>query len=361
MFSRNALSLLSSAIQDRGEQSRTIAAGFFPDIDLTTWDMRHTTSRARRDLVLIGLLTAVFCVLSVSLDLSERLSRWTLAQEWLQLDELPQVLLVLAALLSWFAWRRMLELRDELARRAAAERQLAAALAENRRLGRQALDMQEAERRVLAREMHDELGQYLVAIRLDGTAIREGADSGRGGTLDAAARIVRHVDHVQAAVRDIIRRLRPPGLDELGLAAALENCLEDWRRRLPGVDIQLLTRGELDALGEDVSLALYRLAQECLTNVSRHAGATRVQIGLDEERQPEGARTITFSATDDGRGTALPPAGAGFGLAGMRERVLSLGGTFRVDSQPGAGFRVQATIRLAMERRDVQEAQSDAA
>ena len=322
--------------------------------------MRHTTSRARRDLALIGLLTAVFSFLSVRLDLSERLSRWTHTQEWLQLDELPQVLLVLAALASWFAWRRMLELKDELARRSAAEAQLEAALAENRRLARQGLDAQEAERRVLAREMHDELGQYLVAIRMDATAIRERADSDRSRSSDAAARIVRHVDHVQAAVRDIIRRLRPPGLDELGLVAALENCVEDWRRRMPGVDILFLARGEFDALGEDLSLALYRLTQECLTNVSRHAGAIRVQIALDEDREPDGARTISFAATDDGCGTTLPPAGGGFGLAGMRERVLSLGGEFLVDSRPGAGFRVQATIRVAMDQ-TAREAQADAA
>ncbi len=322
--------------------------------------MKRYTSRARQDLAVIGLLTAAFSFLSVNLDLSERLSQWTHAQEWLQLDELPQVLLVLAALLSWFAWRRMRELRDELALRGAAEAQLAAALAENRRLGGQALDVQDAERRVLAREMHDELGQYLVAIRLDATAIRECADSERSKTRDAAARLVRHVDHVQAAVRDIIRRLRPPGLDELGLAAALENCLEDWRRRLPAVDIQLLTRGEFSGLGEDLSLALYRLTQECLTNVSRHASATRVQIALDEDCDTDGTRTIMFSATDDGCGTTIPPAAGGFGLAGMRERVLSLGGEFMVDSRPGAGFRVQATIRLAKER-IAQEAQSDAA
>jgi two-component system, NarL family, sensor histidine kinase UhpB len=322
--------------------------------------MRHTTSRARRDLAIIGLLLAVFSILSVTLDVSERLSRWTHAREWLQLDELPQILLVLAALLSWFAWRRLLELRDQLSRRAAAEAQLAAALEENRRLARQALDAQETERRVLAREMHDELGQYLVAIRMDATAIREGAAADRSGPPEAAARIVRHVDHVQAAVRDIIRRLRPAGLDELGLAAALENCLEDWRRRLPGVDIQLLTRGELNALGEDLNLGLYRLAQECLTNVSRHAGATRVQIALDEDRAQDGARTITFSATDDGCGTTLPPAGGGFGLAGMRERVLSLGGQFLIDSRPGSGFRVQATICLAAHP-TIREAQADAA
>jgi two-component system sensor histidine kinase UhpB len=306
--------------------------------------MSRSESRARQDLATIGILTAAFALLSVKLDLGESLFTWAHAREWLQLDEFPQVLLVLAGLLCWFAWRRMLELKAELARRRAAESGLAAALAENRRLGRQAVEVQESERRALAREMHDELGQYFVTIRLDATAIRDEPDAARAKLVDAAARIVRHVDHVQSVLRDIIGRLRPAGLDELGLAAALESCAEAWRRRLPEVDIQLLIEGDLDDLGEDVSLALYRLAQECLTNASRHAAATRIQILLADGREADGTRRIVFRAEDDGRGTTVPPPARGFGLAGMRERVQSLGGKFLIESGPGAGFRVRATI-----------------
>jgi signal transduction histidine kinase len=306
--------------------------------------MNRSVSRAQRDLLVVGLLTAAFALLSVKLDLSEGLFRWTHAREWLQLDELPQILLVLAGLLFWFAWRRMQELKDELDRRTTAEAGLAAALAENRRLGRQAVELQESERRALAREMHDELGQYLVAIRMDATTIRDGAGSNRENVCAAAAMIVAHVDHAQSAVRDIIGRLRPAGLDELGLAAALENCVEEWRRRLAGVDVEFLVPGDLDTLGEDISLALYRLTQESLTNASRHAAAARMRIVLSEDHEPAGVGTITFVAEDDGRGTTLPPNGRGFGLAGMRERVQSLGGMFVVDSGPGAGFRLRATI-----------------
>ena len=309
--------------------------------------MNRSSSRARHDLVIVGILTAGFALASVHLDLSERLSQWTHAHEWLQLDELPQILLVLAVLLAWFALRRLLEFRVELARRRLAEGQLAAALSENRRLGRQAVDMQESERRVLAREMHDELGQYLVAIRLDATAIRDEAEAGAGRVREVAAMIVGHVDHVQSVVRDIIGRLRPAGLDELGLAAALENCVDDWRRRLSGLDIQLLIQGSLDDLGEDVSLALYRLTQECVVNVSRHAQASRLQILLMEEREAAGLRKVHFSAEDDGRGARLTDAHRGFGLAGMRERVESLGGVLRVDSEPLSGFRLRATVCCA--------------
>jgi glucose-6-phosphate-specific signal transduction histidine kinase len=321
--------------------------------------MSRSTSRARQDLVIVAILTVGFALLSVKLDLSERLFQWTHAREWIQLDELPQILLVFAGLLSWFALRRKIELTAELARRDRAEKQLAAALADNRRLGHQAVDVQESERRALAREMHDELGQYLVAIRLDATSIRDGLDATAENASDVAATIVRHIDHVQAVVRDIIGRLRPAGLDELGLAAALENCVESWRRRLPGVDIRLLIEGDVDGFGEDVSLALYRLTQESLVNVSRHAAADQMQIVLLEERGPDGVRKVHFSAEDDGHGATLPPRGRGFGLSGMRERVQSLGGVFQVDSQPGTGFRVRATVLCSPER-VAREAESDA-
>jgi two-component system sensor histidine kinase UhpB len=322
--------------------------------------MSHSENRARHDLAVVGLLTAGFALLSVILDLSESLFRWTHAGESLQLDEIPQIVLVFAALLAWFAWRRMRELKAELTRRRQVEARLAAALAENRRLGRQAIEVQESERRALAREMHDELGQYLVAIRLDATAIREDVGSDRERVSNAATSIVHHVDHVQAVVRDIIGRLRPAGLDELGLPAALENCIEDWRRRLPGAEIELLTQGDLEELGEDISLALYRLAQECLTNASRHAAATRVQVALTGDRDANGCRTISFCAEDDGCGTTMPPNGNGFGLAGMRERVQSIGGEFLLDSSPGAGFRVRATIRRPPDRL-ASEAETDVA
>lgn len=304
-------------------------------------------SRARQDLIIVGILTGGFALLSVKLDLSESLFRWTHTREWLQLDELPQILLLLAGLLAWFALRRAWELRAELSRRRTAEAQLATALNEIRRLGRRAVDVQESERRALAREMHDELGQYLVAIRLDATSIRDNAGSTPAAASAVAATIVNHVEHVQSVVRDIIGRLRPAGLDELGLAAALENCIEDWRRRLPEAGIHLLIQGDLDGLDEDVSLALYRLTQESLTNASRHAAASRVQIALMEETGPDGVRKVAFSAEDNGCGATMPASGGGFGLAGMRERVQSLGGAFLVESRPGEGFRVRASVCCA--------------
>jgi two-component system, NarL family, sensor histidine kinase UhpB len=303
--------------------------------------------RARTDFAIVCAVTGSFSWASVRFDLSESVFQWTHAREWLQLDELPQITAVLAVVLLWFAWRRMLELRSELVRRSEAEARLADALFENRRLGQKAVEVQESERRNLARELHDELGQYIVAIRLDAASIRGAGRPDQRSADDAAASIARHVDHVQLAVKRIIGRLRPSGLDELGLAAALESCVETWRERMPQTHIALSMDGALDGVGEDASLVLFRLTQESLTNVSRHARARRVEIQLNDEMSESGSRTIRFRASDDGIGADLSGPRLGFGLPGMRERVLALGGRFDLHSSPGEGFEVRATLVLA--------------
>ncbi len=140
---------------------------------------------------------------------------------------------VLALCFVWISWRRYRQALAQLEARRAAEQRLAAALAENRELAHQHLHVQESERKHLARELHDELGQYLNAIKLDAVAIRESAGPGDSPASLAAARTIKAVDHVHAVVNNIIRRLRPAGLDELGLVAALENCVDHWRQRLP--------------------------------------------------------------------------------------------------------------------------------
>jgi signal transduction histidine kinase len=302
--------------------------------------------RPRSDFAIVCAVTGIFSWVSVQFDLSESLFRWAHAREWMQLDELPQITVVLSVMLVWFSWRRILELRSELLRRRQAEVRLAEALSENRRLGQQAVELQESERRTLAREIHDELGQYLVAIHLDAASVRRASGSDRRTAEDAAASIARHVDHVQAAVKRIIGRLRPAGLDELGLAAALESCIEAWQARLPHTRIVLQMNGHLDDLGEEANLALFRLTQECLTNVLRHAQAKLVNLEFLDETSESGARTICFLARDDGVGADLAASRRGFGLPGMRERVLALGGQFDIRSTPGSGFEVRATVRV---------------
>src|SRR5882672_6304361 len=129
--------------------------------------MRAPERTVWQDTVVVAFATAVMAMLCVQFDISEALRRWTAPWERFQLDELPAVLLVLAAGLAWFAVRRYWEAGRELLLRQAAEAQLAAALADNRRLSQQYVRLQETERKALARELHDELGQYLNVIKLD--------------------------------------------------------------------------------------------------------------------------------------------------------------------------------------------------
>src|SRR5262249_11747 len=156
--------------------------------------------------------------------------------------------------LIWFSSRRHRQTRLELAARQQAEVHLARALAVNRELVQRHIRAEEEERKHLARELHDELGQYLNAIKLAAVAIRAGV---RDAALasGAAGGIIQSVDHVHAAVSGMIRRLRPVGLDELGLAAAVESLVDQWRTRLPGVRFSLAFGGALDGLGEQLNLA----------------------------------------------------------------------------------------------------------
>ena len=294
-----------------------------------------------RDVALAVAITLGCAVLAAYFELSEAVFQYTRRWERLQLDEWPIAAFVLALCFVWISWRRYRQALAQLEARRAAETRLAAALAENRELAQQHLHMREAEAKHLARELHDELGQYLNAIKLDAVAIRESAPANDSPAALAAARTVNAVDHVHAVVNDMIRRLRPAGLDELGLVAALENCVDHWRQRLPGTDFTLSLSGSLDDLGETVNLTIYRLIQEGLTNTFKHAAARRIDINLSR------ARDVLLTLADDGRGMDPAVRGAGFGLSGMKERVELLGGTFTIESSPSHGFAIEARIPAA--------------
>src|SRR6185437_13342585 len=235
--------------------------------------MRGTARVVWQDAIIIVLAAAGVAFLCGQFDLSEAQRRWTAPWERFQLDELPEVLVVLTAGLAWFAARRYREAGRELRRRQLAEAQLEEALTNNRRLAQQYVQLQEAERKNLARELHDELGQYLNVIKLDAVGIRDGRLSGAGASNERAEAIVANCNHIHGAVATLIRQLRPVALDDLGLAAALEHFLGTWRPRLPDTRFDFTLAGELDDLGEAVTLTTYRVVQEGLINVAKHAAA----------------------------------------------------------------------------------------
>ncbi|MDO8347645.1 MAG: sensor histidine kinase [Rugosibacter sp.] len=292
-------------------------------------------SSARRDLFLVLLLAIAVFILAAWLEASEYLLALLRPFEFAQLDELPLMLLVLSTGLVWFARRRWLEARQELHARIAGERELEASREQLRQLTRQGLALQESERRALARELHDELGQYLNAIKIDAVAIRATASGQREPTQQAAASIISLADHAYAAVRNIVGRLRPVALDELGLPVALEHLRATWQQRLPKLEIGLQV-AMLDTLeplfDESTALMLYRVTQEALNNVVRHADAQRVIICI---RQIDGA--IELVIADDGCGFDACGKNAGLGLLGIRERAEAVGGKMTIVSAAGKG------------------------
>jgi two-component system sensor histidine kinase UhpB len=194
---------------------------------------------------------------------------------------------------------------------------------ERRESGRIASAAQEEERKRIARELHDEIGQVLtgVMLQLDDADAREA------------------VRHSLEDVRRIARELRPEMLDDLGLLSALRALSNTAAHQGLRVERQL-DIGEL-RLGPEVELAVYRVAQESLTNVMRHAQASEVLVAL---QQVDGA--LRLVVRDDGRGLPTGDGQAGAGIAGMSERALHVGGRLTVASSPGSGTEVRLDIPL---------------
>ncbi len=217
-------------------------------------------------------------------------------------------------------------------------------LEQNRRLTHLIQARLEEERRQIARELHDELGQCVTAIRTIGAAISNRTQTSSPDIYANAQTIVKVAGHLYDVAHGIIRQLRPSALDHLGLEDALEEWVATFRERYPDVRLDLELAGDLSDLGETVNITAYRIIQECLTNVVRHAAATRAQITVRRA-----ASKLEVSVQDNGKGLGERNAmeSARFGLMGMRERVQALHGEFSIDSSPGTGMRVRATIPLS--------------
>lgn len=214
---------------------------------------------------------------------------------------------------------------------------------ERRRSGQLVLRAQEEERRRLARDLHDEVNQALTAILLRLEALAH--DGGPPERAAELAELKRLVNQAMDELLNLARQLRPSALDDHGLVPAIEAQLKRFAART-GIEARLRTEGDPAALGEDRQIAIYRVAQEALANVGRHAGATAVEIELDAF--PDGAE---LRVRDDGEG--FDPGvvartgsanGSGLGLSGMAERARLAGGDLQVLSAPGGGTSV--TLRL---------------
>jgi PAS domain S-box-containing protein len=202
----------------------------------------------------------------------------------------------------------------------------------------------ENERASIARELHDDLGQQLAALKMQLATLDSSADASGFArhALTQTRAMETQIDAIIASVRRIAAGLRPPVLDDLGLFAAIEWLVGDFRRRY-GIGIVLDIEGEEAEFGAGASTSIFRLVQEALTNIVRHAQASEVRIVI----ACTSARCI-LSIEDNGRGANLdrPRASNAFGLLGMGERVRQLGGTIAFRSTPGDGFRIDVEIPL---------------
>ncbi|HET8745330.1 MAG TPA: histidine kinase [Ramlibacter sp.] len=293
------------------------------------------------DVVVVTIVPALFFLFAAEVELTERLASWTERHESWQLDELLLTLVVLSACLAWFGWRRLRERSREMRARLAAERAMQQAVQQNRELARQLLRLQEDERRRIAHELHDELAQECVAIRVEAAGIEDEARArGLPGVAGGARAIREAVDRLHGGVREMLTRLRPPVLDALGLEASLHALAGGWSRR-HGIACSVQVEGACDGVADEIRVALYRVAQEALTNVARHAGAVHVQLALAAER---GTDSLLLTVDDDGRGLPNRAPQGGLGLLGMAERMAALGGHLELAASPQGGLRVAARV-----------------
>ncbi len=220
--------------------------------------------------------------------------------------------------------------------------------AENTRLVQQIMKVQEEERAQIARDLHDEMGPHLFSIRANVSALCERLPGDVGKALAA---IGEQAESIQTLLRRLLQRLRPAGLGELGLSEALRTLIGSWRAAHPEIEVSLETSDDFATIDENLSLAVYRVVQEGLTNVFRHAGASHANVSVDwitsdSESGEEVKSGLRVRVEDNGIG--IPERfERGLGLTGMHERVRACGGHLSITPRNGKGTCIEAVFPFA--------------
>ena len=223
---------------------------------------------------------------------------------------------------------------------------------ENRFLTQRSLAIQENERRNLAYELHDELGQSITAIKAVAVSIERRTDKDAAAINESAETIIRVSNRMYDVARKMMRRLRPPSLDELGLITTLQDMIDDWNARHQDIFCYFSFEGDMKELNEEINISLYRIVQEGLTNIVKHSQASTVKISISvteaisSDVKNSHHNHVILTIEDDGLGFDVESIRPGLGLLGMRERAEALNGTFNVVSQPGKGVKVKILIPL---------------
>lgn len=238
--------------------------------------------------------------------------------------------------------REVREAENRRERRRASEA-LAEAKTRLQALSNRMLEVQETERRRIARELHDEIGQALTAVKIHLNTAKRRAPEDAAPYLEESLRVT---ELALARVRELSLDLRPPQLDDLGLVAALRWQI-DRQLGVPGIGVNFVVQPDLPRLPPDLETACFRIAQEAITNILRHASATEVEMRLSCDGE-----LLLLTIDDDGSGFDLAAArrrslaGGSLGLLGMQERVALAGGTIEIDSKPACGTRIIVTFPL---------------
>ncbi len=237
--------------------------------------------------------------------------------------------------------RRVRERTQELVSR---NSELRHQVKENRNLIQKVLDIQETERRNIARELHDEMGQALTAIRTDARLLQLKEPDHSSVVYTAAAAIDSTALRIYGVTYGLMRALRPSALDDLGLVDALKQCVDSFNLQSQGITPHLQLSGALNELPESVCIQCYRIVQEGLNNCVKYAKADNLWLSVRLESDE--SNRLLIKIADDGVGFDPKIQNSGFGLIGMRERALAHEGHFDVCSTPGQGTRIEAELSV---------------
>jgi len=239
------------------------------------------------------------------------------------------------------------------------EEKLVHLLRDNRELAQRLVEVQEEERRNLSRELHDELGQSITAVKSLAIAITAAAGDSYSEIRSLGNSIVDLSGRLYEFVNQLMHRLRPDILDSLGFEATINSCISASHLERTGVKCNLGIVGDIDDLDEVVQITVYRIIQECLTNISKYAMASNIDIVIERTTSQQGdtgnpspANLLIIRVSDDGVGmdTLVDMQStqdeARMGLQGMKERVTALGGELFIVSSPGSGVKIEAVIDL---------------
>lgn len=323
----------------------------------TLWRQLNNT---KKDVIKAAVIVLVAFTIDLKVNLAETLAESLEKYEHLQLDEIPFLLLFIAIASAWFASRRMVEKNKEITLRIAAEEKIAKLLVENKSLTLHILKVQEFERLELAQDLHDDIGQYLLAIRLDASALNvQGVDD------NPARRILSNANHIQNMAKSLMRRLRPAPTNSNSCVDSIHILVQEWREQMKNTRIDLHIDEHLHlfsdqviemdkSLIEQISVVLYRFVQEALTNIAKHAKASRVYISLRLLSVSNGTnlQKLCVEIKDDGKGLGVQMTSTGMGLTGMRERISAVNGEFFIQENIPHGLIVCAKIPINVKLQD---------